>query len=448
MRLSRLEAFAVLLAALIAGCSATYADAYVPVGQAPGLDGDISWDVYLLDTPEEADSACLFFERRDANTYRALKLAGGAIFLLKREGGVESFLGTGVPFDSFPGDHHTLLVRRRGTTLSVIVDGARLLGATDPAGPQPGSFGYQIESGAEGPWLSASGVRWTHAPEIRFERCCSLEDRMPGGWDVVSGEWRLKPTPGRAEGVSPLERYKGSEGLALAGDAAWDSYVARVAVQMAGGDSSAKGAGLAFYSPSPDDYFLLRLVNDGRTDAPSRLELVKVQDGEESVLKGRPVPASPGQWYELKVAVADDVVKAYVDGQFAFLAHDDGLAGGRVGLWAQGADGSRFDDLAVRGLRVGRADFLEDRDGREAQLQPASQALRDARLGLASHNDWRRVESPDGVLFENTNDYYGNVGLQWEQRRPMAADGSVTMTICADENELNSSKGIIWPVAV
>ena len=445
-RLCRIGAFAY---AVLAGALALHAEAYTPQGQAPAADGDISWDIYFLDTPAETDGAYLFFERRDNETYRALKLTGGAVFLLKREDGVESFLGTGVSFDPFPGERHVVTIRRRASTLSVIVDGERLLDATDAGGPQAGSFGYQIEAVGDPPWISPSAAQWVKAPEIRFGRRFALEDSLPGGWEAVRGAWRLKSAPGQTQDGRPIDRYWGCDGLALTGETAWDSYAARVAVRLSapatGKDASPVNAGLVFYALSPENYYLLRLVA-----APSRavgLELVKVEEGEETVLKARPLTLAPEQWCELKVAVADDAIKAYVDGQYAFMAYDEGLVGGRVGLCAQGPDASRFDNLVVRSLRVSRASFLEDRDGRDVHLPAARADDKDAE-GMAprvsgERSDWRRQDLPEGVLFENASDYYGNVALQWESRRPMVVGSSATMTICAEEGEASSGYALV-----
>jgi hypothetical protein len=159
-------------------------------------------------------------------------------------------------------------------------------------------------------------------------------------------------------------------------------------------------------------------------------------EGEEFVLQRRSTSLAPRQWYELTVAVVEDAIKAYVDGQFAFVAYDDELVGGRVGLCAQGLYASRFDDLVVRSLRVDQGDFLEDRDGPAAELQPAEQsspAQPPAKCGA-----WRKQDSPEGLLFESSSDFYGNVALEWEPHGPLVAGGSATLTICAEEADPDS----------
>ncbi len=457
MKWSRIAALAVGIAAVWASGLPLPAQGYVEQGYVPASDGDISWNLHFTDTLHETDCAYLYFEREDAQSFRALKITSGIIFILKQENGIESFLGTGVPFEPLTRYLHVITVRRRAANLSVFIDGVRLTGLADEGGPRAGAIGYQVEPANAQAWIHVSPPNWIKAPEIQFERRFETESRSrpPAfpqdiGWDILAGAWRLRPAPGTVEESRPVGRYTGRNGLALTGETAWDTYAARVAVRLGGTGPvpggarvgagvpqptgvSGSSAGLAFYAVSRDRYYLLRLVGN---EEGTNLQLVKVVKGTESILKTRPTQVRPHQWARIKVLVSDNVVKAYLDGQFAFLAYDNDLVGGRVGLCAQGAEASRFDDLLVRSIRASRAEFLKDRDGRIDQMASLNEPLPAARADKAGHpdqSDWRKEQGPDGVLFENLNDYYGNVGLRWMPLRPMIAGGSAALSICGDE---------------
>lgn len=120
----------------------------------------------------------------------------------------------------------------------------------------------------------------------------------------------------------------------------WENYEFEATLKTTDND----GIGLVFYHQDADNYYLLEL--DAETNTRS---LVKVQDGERTVLATTSGGTPWSRDFQLKVAVVDGKISAFIDGQtiFAGITDADPLNGGTVGFLSDEQRSSQFDNVTV-----------------------------------------------------------------------------------------------------
>lgn len=232
-----------------------------------------------------------------------------------------------------------IMIKRRRRDLIVVVNGTICAAAYD------GSFhrGAAVISTYSG--LNTQGVKVQAVGDIYF-----ADDFMKGAdagshWDEVSGNWNvntLKNSGMSSNAFFYTGRARGeASALSTAGYWFWDNYTFAASCRAEGSEY----VGLCFYYRDPGNYFLFRWSLDS---AGGRKQLVKVANGTMSVLAEEPGGYSIKQWYTMEVRINRRMVKALIDGNLVFTASDDALAYGKVGLYNEGGEAARFDDVFVR----------------------------------------------------------------------------------------------------
>jgi len=242
-------------------------------------------------------------------------------------------LGTGSP--------HVVVIKRRGASLVVTVDGGVAL-----LGMEPHFRGGGVALALAG------GARCELAPVTRLPDFPEFADdfmrtpKEPSPWTVRSGSWQTSelPTPSMSANAFSF-RGSGEQGrpaFAFAGDQTWDEY--RVEVSARGEPGGA--VGLAF-GVRGESYALFRWSSRG-PEGGGRRELVLVEsEGRETVLASAPGGYSSGQWYRLAVELGFGRACAFVDGLEVLAARHPSFASGAIGLWSSGERGASFDDVLV-----------------------------------------------------------------------------------------------------
>jgi len=155
--------------------------------------------------------------------------------------------------------------------------------------------------------------------------------------------------PNNDPGAIGTDRYA----LVFGGDAGWSDYAAEVSVKPLG----AGGTGLAFAALSPDDYMLFRWRGSAErgvvpTGATDRLELVRVQKGQETVLASRDGGYRPYEFYRMSVDWSGETVRCLLDGNEVLKEKVPGLSRGKIGLYALKGEPVFFDDVHVAADRA------------------------------------------------------------------------------------------------
>lgn len=182
-------------------------------------------------------------------------------------------------------------------------------------------------------------------------------DGVASMWEPLSGKWTvgtyrdpLKAIENRPIAASWYQCDGG--GLAVTGEAFWDSYRVRVAA-LAQADVS---SGLVFCHGGEGNMGLLRV-----TPKPDGQGLAELLENGKVVAKAT-VPWPVGNWQELAVEACGGRLTAFVRGLPVGTYPTSRLGGGRVGVYAEGAGQARFDDFTVSPVqRVQmRPDWRED----------------------------------------------------------------------------------------
>lgn len=205
----------------------------------------------------------------------------------------------------------------------------------------------------------------------------------------------------------PLEPADGAaEALVAGGEAGWSDYAAEAACKPLGSG----GFGLAIALTSPGDGLLLRWIGPapraGAADpeepreapadaAREKLQLVRLENGKQTVLAETPLRYRPYEFYRLGLDWRGEDVTARVDGVEVLRKQVPGLKRGRVGLYAMKGEPVFFDDVTVatdrawldeqhRPQRRINGIFAQEQD-MESWANPALEWKRDIATGWAVH---------------------------------------------------------------
>ncbi|TCO70060.1 metallophosphoesterase [Rhodovulum euryhalinum] len=186
----------------------------------------------------------------------------------------------------------------------------------------------------------------------------TTETGGPADWQVIDGAltelsgaasreltWAGASNPDVwATGWSPhgdgvFALHKGTYAL-WEGDTALTDYAieAQIAVPGAG------GVGFMLNWQDAETYYKFEI--DARVGLTT---LVKVVEGYESHIGRVLTTYTPGDSFHLRAETVDGFMQVWLDGQelFAYAIEDRDLDGGAAGLYAWGAAGARFDDVAI-----------------------------------------------------------------------------------------------------
>ncbi len=182
----------------------------------------------------------------------------------------------------------------------------------------------------------------------------NFDDGNSTGWQSPGGNWQLAGSVNSrdttAEGIAAaqgaMRAYDGASGIMRwqgQGSESWSGYT--VSATLLAEDQ--KGLGLVAYYKDAQNYY--RLSFD---IADNTRQLVKVQNGVETVLARETATSPFDRAMSVELAVANGTLMATLDGEALFggAVADTGtaLTGGTVGLWSEGQRQVVFDDIFVR----------------------------------------------------------------------------------------------------
>jgi len=105
-------------------------------------------------------------------------------------------------------------------------------------------------------------------------------------------------------------------------------------------------AGIAIGVRNPDSYYAIAL-----SALEHRVDVLLILNGKVERLESAEAEIARGRWHELGVRVNDDHFTVTVDGQKLITTFDRSRRkDGRVALWTQEDNVTRFDHIAIRAL--------------------------------------------------------------------------------------------------
>jgi len=335
-------------------------------------DSTKSFVLRVSATARTTDANCrIALNVHDEANYNIVELSPSGTRVLRVENGVEVALGKGSAVGLVVGRSSDVLIKRDGDRVEALVDGVPAARAVDGV-----LSGGKTALGSLGGSVTFGEPLEQPTSPVYFDDNFMRAEGEESEWEELLGEWvfqavenALRSSNGFNYRALPSEEPS----VSVVGDWFWDDYEARVACEPHGEGE----IGLIAYHEGPGSYYLLKWTSEPEADeaqASGALQLVRFSDGGTTILAQADGGYIPGRWYELGLSVAEGLVEVFVDGARVATAWDSGLSGGRVGLYASGAEGATFDDLSVRQVRsrpVTLADLADWRSiGGKWQSQP------------------------------------------------------------------------------
>jgi len=159
----------------------------------------------------------------------------------------------------------------------------------------------------------------------------NFDDGNNDGWsNYGGGNWLVES--GSYKGIG-----SGGQCIGLTGDLTWDDYTYEAKVKLNGGSND---AGLIFRSVDSANFYLLKIAYNG-------MELYKCVNGTYILLSSVAINIPTGNFYNYKIVVNGNSIKAYKDGILRIEFTDGTFTKGRIGVRSAGTTVAYFDDIYV-----------------------------------------------------------------------------------------------------
>lgn len=329
------------------------------------LDGQCTqrFDIVLDGLARGALPERLLVGARDADNYLELSFPGGKVRLERVLGGVRTRLGEADLPSGFA--DQDLVVQWRLGRVRVIAGHQALIVAYEH-GLTGGRAGFAGDIGDAEIWLQP-------VEEVYFADDYGRGEGEYGAWKREVGDWSNVQSEGEAgKSANPFafegksRDNPGDYALATIGSDFWSDYYLESAVFS----SSARAIGLAALCGGAGadgrttDYVLVRWTSQLASGPDAdRLQLIAVRGQERTVLAEKPEGYLPDQWYRLRLEAGRKDLAVKVDGREVLrVPTTAGFGRGRIGLYAEGPEGVRYDDTRAGPLAPGTFSFPEDLD--------------------------------------------------------------------------------------
>ncbi len=371
------------------------------LAENPGVHFDFTAEFHT--DRREADGspepAGFLYHYHDADNYAFIRLDGEQAVLGRVDAGAEILLARNRTRAIEADRTHRLLLRRRGLVTTVAVDGRLLAAAYDES-----MSGGQIRLAGMAVELTHLNLQKIENPEVIWSDDFMRDSKEPGDWSIDNGGlWGVltMTNPSRSANAFSF-RGVGKSTLAVAGEWWWDRYTYTASMRGPAGGRMGLAFALAKDRNGARNGYLFRW-SEGDGGAH---EIVKLIDGREELLRREAGGYRADQWYRVALDVGIGRVSARVDGRRVLEVRDEGLLGGRIGLWAD-ADGP---DLVHR-----KASGIKERPpvkGRVVRFNVTGATLRQGKNGTVkvARSDIVHI-AYGGVIFDDvTVTHLQNIG--------------------------------------
>ncbi|MCG5470726.1 right-handed parallel beta-helix repeat-containing protein [Micromonospora sp. LAH09] len=169
-----------------------------------------------------------------------------------------------------------------------------------------------------------------------------FEDGNATGWTASGGSWAV------ATDGSRVYRQSGtsSDARSLAGTASWTDYSVQATVKPTAFNGSNRFVALLARAQSSTSYYYLALRSN------NTVELKRLSGGSSTTLDSANTTVTVGTAYTLRIDVAGNSLKGYVNGTLLTEATDSQFASGRIGVATFNAS-ANFDNVQVTSATPG-----------------------------------------------------------------------------------------------
>lgn len=182
------------------------------------------------------------------------------------------------------------------------------------------------------------------APEVKFDfEAKGIED-----WTVVGGQWTVEDLAGAPSGkrvlVQRATRNPFNVIVAPAGPYT-DVDVSMRFSPMSGREDASGGIVFRF-----DDgkYYVVRA-----NALEDNFRLYDYDRGRRQLATASVKKPPLAQWHLVRVVAVGDRIQAWLNGALLLDHRDSRFRAGRVGLWTKADSVTAFDDLTIRGVKIG-----------------------------------------------------------------------------------------------
>jgi hypothetical protein len=166
---------------------------------------------------------------------------------------------------------------------------------------------------------------------------------LPQGAAALSGTWAVRA---EAEAPSPpnalCQTGTAEFPTLVLGDAVYTDVTLTARFEPISGKTD-QAAGLIARVQDEDNYYILRA-----NALEGNVNLYKYAGGKRSTLKEGTAGVSSGRWQELRLEVAGNRLRGYLNRRLVVEATDDNYRAGKVGLWTKADSTTCFDDVEAR----------------------------------------------------------------------------------------------------
>jgi hypothetical protein len=164
----------------------------------------------------------------------------------------------------------------------------------------------------------------------------------PPGAEVFGGDWVVRPEPDAPTPPNVLCQTATAPFPALClSDRIYTDVEVSIRFKLVSGRED-QAAGIVFRVQDRDNYYIVR-ANALEHD----VMFFRYASGTRSILKRGPARVFSGQWQVLKVEVAGNRFRGFLDGKLVAEVTDESYTAGKVGLWTKADSVTCFDSVRV-----------------------------------------------------------------------------------------------------
>jgi Domain of Unknown Function (DUF1080) len=165
---------------------------------------------------------------------------------------------------------------------------------------------------------------------------------LPAGAELFSGSWVVRAEADAPSKPNALCQTADSEFPAMAlSSAVYGDVTVTMRFKPISGRVD-QAAGIIARVQDKNNYYIVR-ANVLETN----VNLYKYAGGRRSGIKDGGARVAQGQWQELRLEVAGNKLRGFLNGQLVVEANDGTYKAGRVGLWTKADSVTCFDDVVV-----------------------------------------------------------------------------------------------------
>ena len=285
-------------------------------------------------------AAYMYFDYKSKdNTYR-LRLENNVIVLEKIQQGNKVILERADA--QYAGDmslFNRVTICKINDSIDILFNGKQIIRFRDK------KFG----NGKIGIGSVTGGVYWdnliytTNYKENQFDNFFNLHRNWYAASNskIVNGFWYSDPN-----GVMSMrgQQIDYSPAIMVFGEEYWSNYSLQAAIKPVG----EKWVGLCMNYQNEENYYLFRWTCNQQNRAEEKVQFVKLENGQITVIDEAEGGYEKGNWYSLEMKNLDGQIACYIDHEHIFTIEDSTFQYGKAGFWTDSNHQEYFDCFKVK----------------------------------------------------------------------------------------------------